>query len=74
MYEKNHEVAFHGLYSMKSKEQIRKQAAGITGVGQGEADNVWRDFRRVLDTFSWQKADWQEIACGLHLFSCNFFE
>ena len=33
---------------MKIKEQTRKLAAGCTGVRQGEADVVWRDFRRVL--------------------------
>jgi len=32
---------------MKIKEQTRKRAAGITWVRQGEADMVWRDFRRV---------------------------
>jgi len=32
---------------MKIKEQTRKLAAGCTWVQQGEADVVWRDFRRV---------------------------
>ena len=36
------------LYSMKIKEQSRKLAVGSTWVRQGEADVVWRDFRRVL--------------------------
>jgi len=35
------------LYSMKIKEQTRKLAAGCTWVRQGDADVVWRDFRRV---------------------------
>jgi len=37
---------------MKIKEQTRKLAAGYTWVRQGEADVVWRDFRRV----SYEKA------------------
>ena len=32
---------------MKIKEQTRKLAVGSTWVRQGEADVVWRDFRRV---------------------------
>ena len=32
---------------MKIKEQTRKLAVGSTRVRQGEADVVWRDFRRV---------------------------
>ena len=36
------------LYSMKIKEQTRKRPEGCTWVRQGEADVVWRDFRRVL--------------------------
>jgi len=32
---------------MKIKEQTRKRATGYTCVRQGEADVVWRDFRRV---------------------------
>jgi len=35
---------------MKIKEQTRKLAAGCTWVRQGEADAVWRDFRRVSAT------------------------
>ena len=35
------------LYSMKIKEQSRKLDVGSTWVRQGEADVVWRDFRRV---------------------------
>jgi len=32
---------------MKIKEQTRTLAAGCTWVRQGEADVLWRDFRRV---------------------------
>jgi len=32
---------------MKIKEETKKRAAGGTWVRQGEADVVWRDFRRV---------------------------
>jgi len=32
---------------MKIKEKTRKLAASYTWVRQGEADVVWRDFRRV---------------------------
>ena len=55
---------FYILYSMKIKEQTRKQAVGCSKhcfevvdrtdevsyiyLRQGEADVVWRDFRRVL--------------------------
>jgi len=35
---------------MKIKEQTKKLAAGCTWVRQGEADAVWRDFRRVSTT------------------------
>jgi len=33
---------------MKIKEQTRKLAASCTWVRWGDADVVWRDFRRVL--------------------------
>jgi len=36
------------LYSMKIKEQTRKLATDSIWGWQGEADVVWRDFRRVL--------------------------